>query len=252
MANANPNQQQPEPRRVREFANFFKRYMSISSVIAAALPIPVTAVGLLPTFSAQTSYLTTYASMFCFLSLGFVFYSRHQLARRMFPELLPRQSAEGPSDIGVKRTIIRSVAAFATRMLTRFGHLLSRLFVPILPVLLIAGALYCIWAYHSYLNAAVANLRGVTDEAAAVPKTSDVLQATPFDEIPFSLPLSLYYIGIFVTAESAFIVMAIKEYLQDLLGLTDLMILGVEPPPDGLMSDRAESVGPAADGDADY
>jgi len=38
----------PERKRVREFANFFKRYMSVSSVVAAALPVPVTAIGLIP------------------------------------------------------------------------------------------------------------------------------------------------------------------------------------------------------------
>jgi len=76
-----------EPRRVQTFAHFFKRYMTVSSVVTAALPIPVTAARLIPTFKAQIAILSTYTSLFCFLALGFIFYSRHQLARWMFRNL---------------------------------------------------------------------------------------------------------------------------------------------------------------------
>ena len=39
--------------------------------------------------------------------------------------------------------------------------------------------------------------------------------------------LMLYYVAIFLSAEAAFILMAIKEYLQDLVGLTETdVILG--------------------------
>jgi hypothetical protein len=79
-----------EPTRVKTFANFFKNYMSISAVVAAALPIPVTSFHLIPTYHAQTSLLATYTSLFCFLLLGLIFYSRHTLARVMFPEFFGR------------------------------------------------------------------------------------------------------------------------------------------------------------------
>ena len=74
-----------EPQRVKRFAHFFKRYMSISSVVTAALPIPITAFNLIPTFSVHTKILSVYTPLFCFLLLGYVFYMRHQLARYMFP-----------------------------------------------------------------------------------------------------------------------------------------------------------------------
>ena len=218
-----------EPRRVRQFAHFFKRYMSISSVVAAALPIPVTAVGLIPTFSAQTSYLATYTAMFCFLCLGFIFYSRHQLAPQMFGEFgRARYARAAPSDGQLKRTALRVAIESAARGLRMLANVSSRMFVPILPFLLILGALYCSLKYHALLAEAVTYLRQDLPEALS---TEAILEGTPFDQIPFSTQLALHYIGIFITAESAFIVMAIKEYLQDLIGLSDLTIITGEPEP---------------------
>lgn len=37
------------------------------------------------------------------------------------------------------------------------------------------------------------------------------------------------YLGIFMTAELAFLLMALREYLQDLLGLTDARLIRVGP-----------------------
>ncbi len=226
----------PEPRRVREFANFFKRYMSISSVVAAALPIPVTAVGLIPTFSAQTSYLSTYTPMFCFLCLGFVFYTRHQLAPRMFPRFLQVTFAgkSSSSDFDRKRTALQAVVESLETALRTIARGLSRMFVPILPFLLIVAAFYCSLMYHETLSAAVRAIRG----GGGLP-VDEILRKTSFDQIPFSTLLALYYMGIFITAESAFILMAIKEYLQDLVGLSDFMILRGEPLPEGMSPSEA-------------
>ena len=51
-----------EPKRVRSFALFFKNYMSISTLIVAALPVPVTSLDLIPTFAAQTKLFSVYTS----------------------------------------------------------------------------------------------------------------------------------------------------------------------------------------------
>ena len=64
--------------RVRSFASFFKNYMGLSSIIVAALPIPVTRFDLIPIASAdQKGYLSVYTSLFCFLMFAYIFYSRH-------------------------------------------------------------------------------------------------------------------------------------------------------------------------------
>lgn|SRR5262245_15616581 len=73
-----------EPRRVKAFARFFKSYMSIWAIVVAALPIPVTLAGTIPTYAAQKGILATYTPLFCVLLLGFIFYARHSLARIMF------------------------------------------------------------------------------------------------------------------------------------------------------------------------
>jgi hypothetical protein len=48
-------------------------------------------------------------------------------------------------------------------------------------------------------------------------------------DIPGALGLVACYLGIFVAAEAAFVLMAIKEYLQDLLGLTDRELIADRP-----------------------
>ncbi len=43
--------------------------------------------------------------------------------------------------------------------------------------------------------------------------------------IPYGHLLKVLYIGMFVCAEAAFILMAIKEYIQDVLKLSDVEII---------------------------
>src|SRR4051794_15378643 len=73
-----------EPKRLQAFARFFKNYMSVSALITAALPIPVTSFQLIPTFHDQTEILSVYTSLFCFLLLGYIFFIRHFLAKLFF------------------------------------------------------------------------------------------------------------------------------------------------------------------------
>ena len=69
-----------DPRRLRAFASFFKSYMSVSSLVVAALPIPLAATGTIPVFAEQKGVFAACSSLFCFLVLGFIFYMRHALA----------------------------------------------------------------------------------------------------------------------------------------------------------------------------
>lgn len=181
----------PEPRRVLDFVRFFKQYMNASSLVAAALPVPVTALQFIPTFSAHTKFLAVYASLCCFLLLGFVFYSRHTLARWMFRPLRRRRP--------------------------RFGT-----FIRLFPLGMIVACCGLIAGYHWLLQRSLISAaadwvrRGVT-----IGSTVDVLQKTDYMDIPGALGLVACYIGIFLAAECAFVLMALREYLQDLLGLTE-------------------------------
>jgi len=87
-----------DPRRVRAFATFFKSYMSVWTIVIAALPAPVTALKLIPTYDAHRYLLSVYAPLYCFLLLGFIFFSRHTLGRRLFyPESVAYAWSNGAS-----------------------------------------------------------------------------------------------------------------------------------------------------------
>lgn len=180
--------------RITRFASFFKSYMSVSTIVAAAIPIPIAAWKLIPIYTQQRGFLTVYASLFCFLLLAFVFSIRHRLAPRMFS--------------GGKQG----------------------LFIAALPFLFILLTLACILAYHAVLQLSVQQLRELGIQAS----TSDLLARMDSTEIPYALALALCYLGIFVFAEAAFVLMAIREYLQGVLHLNETALLhgvpGFAPP----------------------
>jgi len=207
-----------DPERVRAFALFFKRYMSVSALVTAALPIPVTAFHLIPTYAALTKILSTYTPMFCFLILGYIFFSRHQLARSMFPEYF--RTGPASSSIPLLKTL--GITFLGTPVRVTWHA-----FVATLPLLLIVVSLYCVFAYHvtladSVKTAIEGGLAGSLDKMAP---TQSALQNVDLSFIPMAGTLIGYYLGIFLAAEAAFILMAIKEYLQDTVGLTDVELI---------------------------
>ncbi|MGA2149630.1 MAG: hypothetical protein ABSH49_32270 [Bryobacteraceae bacterium] len=190
--------------RIHGFARYFKRYMGVSSVVAAALPIPVAAFRLIPTYSAQVSFLGVYTSLFAFLVLAFLFYSRHWIAHLMFFEGEP----------GLYR--MRPVAAW-------------------LPLLLILLSLGSTFVYHAQLNESIReSIRDHALELASVgiaASASKMLKDTVASDIPHAVILIALYLGIFLFAEAAFVVMALREYLQDLLGVSERDLLAQRQKP---------------------
>lgn len=171
--------------RIEAFAGFFKRYMSVSSILAAAVPIPVAALKLIPTYAQQRGFLSVYASLICFLLVAFLFSMRHQLAGVMF---------------GRKRGAWLMIA---------------------LPAVFILLTLGCIAGYHAVLERSLQQWR----ELGVVANSTELLDRADYLEIPNSLSLSAYYLGIFVFAEIAFVLMALREYLQDALKLDEVDLL---------------------------
>ena len=171
--------------RIAVFANFFKGYMSVSTIVAASIPIPIATWKLIPIYSQQRGFLTVYASLFCFLLLAFVFSIRHRLAVPMFSK----------------------------------GKMSS--FIAALPFLFIVLTLACIMTYHAVLQQSIEQLRGLGLRFT----TADLLDKVDATEIPHAVPLAACYLGIFIFAESAFVLMAIREYLQDLLQLDEIALL---------------------------
>ena len=184
-ASALKSRSSSRPLRIKLFANFFKSYMSVSTIVAASIPIPVASWNLIPIYAQQRKFLTVYTSLFCFLLLAFVFSIRHRLARRMFG-----------------------------------GGFWSGL-ISVLPFVFIASTLGCILEYHFVLGQSVEELRSL----GLVASTSELLSKVDANEIPHGLALCGFYLGIFLSAEAAFVLMAIREYLQDVLRIDERELL---------------------------
>src|SRR5271167_3599042 len=179
-----------EPVRFAAFARFFKAYMGTAAVVTASLPIPVAAFHLIPTYASQEKFLSTYTSLVCFLMLAYLFYIRHWLGRLMFytrPD----------------------------------GHVVLRSFLAFVPLVLILSSLGLVALYHYYLMQSLQ----VFTQQGVMNSTTDILKSVDYREIPYSLQLTACYLGMFLTAESAFILMALREYLQDVLKISDASLL---------------------------
>jgi hypothetical protein len=196
----NKNSTKINEQRMQAFARFFKGYMGTAPLIAAALPIPVTAGKIIPTYAEQTGYLTTYTSMFCFLIVALIFYRRHRLGSYLRPETWDKKS-----------------------------RITGRFIISWLPFVLILITLCSIAVYHITLNTTIT----VNLQADSTLKVSDVLKTASTRGLSYWTQglLMLSYFGIFLASTAVFALMAVREYMQDVLGLseTELVTRVVDP-----------------------
>jgi hypothetical protein len=175
--------------RIQKFGKFFTGYMGTASLVTAALPIPVASLNLIPTYASQTKFLNTYASLACFLVFAYIFYNRHALAKSMFQN--------------------------------HGGQMSPRGWISVLPAIFVVCAIASAIAYHSVLGNSLETL----SLAGAHVSTSTLLAKIDYREIPAGQMLIALYLGMFVFAESAFVLMALREYLQDVLGLDERSLI---------------------------
>jgi hypothetical protein len=222
-----------DPIRLRNFALFFKNYMSVSALVTAALPIPITSLKLIPTFEAHRGIFSVYTTLFCFLTLGFIFYHRHALARSMFAVHIYRRELEMLESEGDFHANLR----YFSRRQAISGFL---------PAVCIALSVACVFWYHHLIDAAMVPISKLLQTLPGVEPSANlgsslgtnVLVATNLNlpmEFSSSIILSvkesylieggswimLAYLGIFVFAEAAFILMAIREYMQELMRIPE-------------------------------
>jgi hypothetical protein len=232
----------PEPPlKVRQFAAFFKGYVNLAALAIAALPIPATTLGLIPTYSVQTQSLSVYATLFCLLMLGYAFYIRHGLARAMLRDNLTCRLRTRQAQLEAERNLLmagKELDQLNDRDRTQYLNIVTTLrqlsremsmisanpviaaIANISPFVLIAASFGLIIQYHRTLEDSVNMSAAIHQAACASQLTTQCLMGvsqTP----PLNLMLFASYIGIFASAEAAFALMAIKEYFQDLLGLSD-------------------------------
>jgi len=185
-----------EPARFKQFIAYFKKYLALGSVGCGVLPAPLSYFQVIPTFQAQYKFLAGYVTVFCFLALGFIFYSRHAIARWIF---------QGARNQSWKAKVL----------------------VAWLPLILIGASLVCLSTYHLLLQVSVSS--AISDFCLKGVNLNDqlALSRTPFEEIRFAIPLMVSYLGVFLAAETAFAIMAIREYMQDILCLEDSEIVNL-------------------------
>jgi hypothetical protein len=199
---------------MRYFSGYFTKYMSSLGVIIAALPIPATGFGWIPTFYFQRQMLATSTTLLMLLCAGLVFYYRAPLARHTYRDYLIRRylsSAENQEgDSETSSSTPSSGSSWAN----------------LAPVLLALVALVCIVIYWVSLQAAV---RSNWDYQQS---NQEAYHEALNDADPYYVEQSEWlagsYIGIFVSAEVAFLLMALKEYQKDVLEITEDQLMADE------------------------
>jgi len=179
------------PDRVSAFGKYLKGYMSVAATVTAAMPIGAASVGAIPAYHSLERVLAVYASLFCFLLFAYVFYIRQSLARALFS----RASSSG-----------------------------TWVIVPLaLVVLAMTSGIAYLYVLQQSVDAArdVMIARGVN-----VVSMADVLTQTDYIDAPNAFVLIALYLGLFVFSEAAFVLMAVREYIQDELGMSDAGIFG--------------------------
>ena len=177
---------------INSFAKYFKGYMGSAPIFAAALPIPVTSLNIIPTFSDQTGYLTTYTSMFCFLVVAMIFYRRHRLGSYLAPDSWDKKS-----------------------------RLIGRFIISWLPFVLAILTLISIIIYHLTFNDIVAVHLSALEVKGDAEKI--ILDSISTHGLGFMTQgiIILSYFGIFIFSTAAFTLMAVREYMQNVLGLSE-------------------------------
>lgn len=248
--------------RVRTYSAWFRRALSIAALVTAILPAPVMLFQLVPAYGLQAKFLIFFGPLVCFLTLSYLFYVRDALARAMFADLLNPPPEPDPY-------YGESFAASVHRSLRRLRSILLAL-LPIALLLASAYCAVeylrlidrsVAEAVEQTRHAPMQSERGTLREpgrdslgqtpkprpgrrtakvraqndSTPQPLRMDSLRQSTFrtaqiDDIPLFTRLNMLFIGIFLFAEVAFILMALKEYATEAIGLTEReLMLGLGP-----------------------
>lgn len=181
--------------RLRVFANAFKGYMGVMPLVAAALAPLLTFLKAIPTYETQRTTLATLSGVLGFLLLAWLFYVRRTIA------------------LG---SLVRGF----------------RFIINMIPFLLIVGTVGSFIGYFQILGEStssaleLANKEHWTyvekDKPLEFQTGSDVLRHWEDRPIPHSSFLELLYLAIFLSAECAFVLMALREYINDTRHVSEL------------------------------
>ena len=239
--------------KTRTWSRALRVVLIVCALALALLPVPVTWFGLLPAYRMHGRFLLFYAPVVCLLLLGYLFYVRDSIARILFADILsPIGDADpyyGPTPRESLRKLIRRIRAAGLALLPAV----------LLGVSFYCVTGYAKRLNHSVDLVVAADsaveaergARGVTDSTAAsrqknrkgtstqqLPRLStravaggdsltqaearaDILRQTTIGNIPLFAELTALYIGIFASAMLGLVLMALKEYAKEAIGLTE-------------------------------
>ena len=236
------------PERQPDYSMLVRTVLILCAVVLAFLPVPVTLLGLLPTYRAHARFLVFYAPLICVLTLGYLVYLRDSIARVLFAGQMLRSDEVDPY--------------YRQTFKGWLGHTLGQIrnvFVACLPGLLVLASYFCVTRYAARMNESVSlaadmysmqqqprpHMGGAAVDTmgtsgaggpanAQIVGLSDVprlrnyaLREAGLQDIPFFTELTALYIGAFVCALAAVITMLLKEYAKESIGLTETeLVLG--------------------------
>lgn len=235
--------------------------LSLCALGVALLPIPVTLLQLLPTYRTQGRFLSFYTPTICLLVLGYLFYIRDNLARLLFADLaepLPEREPYYRESFGlsIRRLLVQvrrwllialpvvlagisfySVTEYAARFAesVEIATDLSRPHAngQVFGAGPQAGTGVQPFGGPATTNGPPATRAPAVDQSplALARMRQHVLDTTGIGDVPLFTELTVLYIGVFVAALAALIVMGLKEYAMDAMGVTEGdLVLGRESP----------------------
>ncbi len=216
--------------RLRNFAIFFKSYMGVMPLITAGVAPLLTLSKAIPVFDSDRKALATLSGLLGFLIVAWIFYARNMFVPAMVPIHEPSLAGEGEDARDYAWSVRRR-----NRARVRTTNLL--------PLCLIVLSVLSYVGYTFILDQVIGErlgqkLPGNGDSALTV---QQVLQRQgtyyPIDNDGL---LQVFYLGIFLFAEAAFVVMALREYAYGVLKISEASVLresdapsqsGEGPPP---------------------
>lgn len=177
---------------MNKFAGFLKAYMGTAPAVVAAITIPVTAFGVIPVLDFQKNILTVYSSLFSFFVVAIIFYRRHRIASYMLPGEWEKRS-----------------------------RLVGRFMMSWLPVICFAVSALAAICYYAQLTGLVTRMAGPEMSLDAALKAIRLKSVT----VEMQTTLLVLYVLIFMAASTGFALMAIREYMQGELGLSETQLV---------------------------
>ena len=248
----------------RSYSRIIRTALFLGAFAVALLPLPVAALGLLPVYRVHARFLMFYSPVVCLLILAYLFYVRDSLARLMFANILnplsePDRYYRAPVGLTLRRTgrSLRTavLAVLPAVLLATSFYCALRYTTRLNDSLDLATAT---WAGQSAVESGfvadkqrgkstVPRVRAprraqdsiqvsskiTADDSGTGSETltvrEQVLRTAGIDRIPLFTELTILYIAIFAAALIGLILMALKEYAKDAMGLSeeDLVLGGL-------------------------